>query len=130
MSVQIITSHDVPVFAVVPFEEWQKLQARLEEMEDIADARTISSRFASGEDESFPDSFVERLLAGENPLKVWREYRGVTIAALAAACKVSAPAVSQIESGRRHPSAGLLKRLAAVLKCDMEDLLKDETVQE
>jgi transcriptional regulator with XRE-family HTH domain len=54
----------------------------------------------------------------------------VTIAALAAACKVSAPAVSQIESGKRHPSASLLKRLAAALKCDMEDLLIDEAAEE
>lgn len=125
MNVQIINNHDIPAFAVVPFDEWQKLQARLEDMEDIADARILSARIASGDDETFPGTFVEQLLSGKHPLKVWREYRGLTIGSLATACKVSAPAVSQIESGKRKPSAALLKHLADVLKCDMEDLLNE-----
>lgn len=126
MNVQIITNHEVPAFAVVPIDEWRHLQERLEELEDIADARVLSAKVATGEDETFPDSFVERLLSGEHPLKVWREYRNVTVAALATACKVSSPALSQIENGKRKPSAMLLKRLAEALKCDMEDLLDEE----
>ena len=126
MNVQIITDHDIPAFAVVPFDEWQHLQERLEELEDLADARILSAKIATGEDETFPDSFVERLLSGEHPLKVWREYRGLTVAALATACNVSSPALSQIENGKRKPSAMLLKRLAVALKCDMEELLNDE----
>ncbi len=31
-----------------------------------------------GEDELIPSEVVEQLLAGEHPLKVWREYRGLT----------------------------------------------------
>jgi DNA-binding XRE family transcriptional regulator len=126
MNVQIITNHNIPAFAVVPFDEWQHLQARLEDLEDISEARILSGKIVSGEDETFPDSFVERLLSGEHPLKVWREYRGLTIAALAAICNVSAPAVSQIETGRRKPSVTLLKHLAAALKCDMEEILNEE----
>lgn len=126
MNVQIITNHNIPAFAVVPFDEWQHLQARLEDLEDIAEARILSGKIVSGEDETFPDSFVERLLSGDHPLKVWREYRGLTIAALAAICNVSAPAVSQIETGRRKPSSTLLKHLAAALKCDMEEILNEE----
>ncbi len=124
MNVQIITNHNIPAFAVVPFDEWQHLQARLEDLEDVAEARILSGKIATGEDETFPDSFVERLLSDEHPLRVWREYRGLTIAALAAICNVSAPAVSQIETGRRKPSVTLLKHLAAALKCDMEELVK------
>lgn len=126
MNVQIITNHEVPLFAVVPIDEWQHLQERLEELEDIADARVLSAKVATGEDETFPDSFVERLLSSEHPLKVWREYRNFTVAALATTCKVSSPALSQIENGKRKPSAMLLKRLAGALKCDMEDLLDEE----
>jgi DNA-binding XRE family transcriptional regulator len=126
MNVQIITKHDIPAFVVVPFDEWQHLQERLEDLEDIADAKVLSAKIATGEDETFPDSLVERLLSGEHPLKVWREYRGLTIAALATTCKVSPPALSQIENGKRKPSATLLKRLAVDLKCDMEDLLNED----
>jgi len=123
MNVQIISNNDAPAFAVVPFDEWQHLQARLEDLEDVAEARILSGRLVTGEDESFPDSFVEQLLSSKHPLRTWREYRGLTIAALAATCNVSAPAVSQIETGRRKPSVTLLKCLAAALKCDMEELL-------
>lgn len=123
MNAQIITSHDAPAFAVVPYDEWERLLARLEELEDLADARNLSARTASGEDETFPAEFIDRLLAGESPLKVWREYRGMTLASLAKACGVSAPAISQIETGKREPSASLLKRLAAALSCDMDDLM-------
>jgi DNA-binding XRE family transcriptional regulator len=123
MNVQIISSGKKPQFAVIPFDEWQKLQDRLENLEDIADARTLSARIASGEDETFPGEFVDRLLSGEHPLTVWREFRGMTGAALASACGVSAPAISQIESGKREPSAPLLKRMATTLRCNMDDLM-------
>jgi len=36
---------------------------------------------------------------------------------------VSAAALSQIEKGKRKPSAVLLRKLAAALRCDMDDLL-------
>ena len=123
MNVQIISSGKKPQFAVIPFDEWQKLQDRLEDLEDIADAGTLSAHIASGEDETFPGEFVDRLLSGEHPLTVWREFRGMTSAALASACGVSAPAISQIESGKREPSASLLKRMALTLRCNMDDLM-------
>jgi DNA-binding XRE family transcriptional regulator len=123
MSVQIISSDNKPQYAVIPFDEWQELQDRLEDLEDLADARTISARIASGEEETFPGEFVDRLLSDEHPLTVWREYRGMTRAALASACDVSAPAISQIESGKREPSASLLRKLALTLRCSMDDLL-------
>jgi len=103
MSIQIISSDNKPQYAVIPFEEWQELQNRLEDLEDISDAQTRSARVASGEDETFPSEFVDRLLSGEHPLTVWREFRGLTRASLAAACGVSAPAISQIESRKREP---------------------------
>ena len=42
----------------------------------------LSARIASGEDETFPGEFVDRLLSGEHPLTVWREYRRMTRAAV------------------------------------------------
>lgn len=125
MSMQIFSKDNKPEFAVVPIEEWQKLQGRLEDLEDIADASTLSARIASGEDETFPVEFVDRLLSGEHPLLVWREYRGLTCAALASACAVSAPAISQIENAKRDPSASLLRRLAKALDCSMDDLMPE-----
>ncbi|NTV15082.1 MAG: helix-turn-helix transcriptional regulator [Desulfobulbaceae bacterium] len=72
---------------------------------------------------TFPAEFGQRLLSASHPLSVWRECRGFTLAALGKACGVTAAALSQIEKGKREPSASLRKKLAEALRCDMEDLL-------
>ena len=116
MSAQIIELNGVPAFAVVPVAEWNALLARLEEVQDIADAR------AAHDSESFPAEFADRLLSGESPLRVWRDYRGLTLQALAEACGVTRQMLSMIEHGKAKPSADLLGRLAETLGCDMDDL--------
>lgn len=121
MNIQIIEHDGIPEYAVIPIAEWQAVIDRLEELEDIADARTISAGIASGE-ETFPHEFSKRLVSGESPFKVWREYRGLTLAALGKLCGVSAAALSQIETGKRSPSVDLLGKLSRALGCDMDDL--------
>jgi DNA-binding XRE family transcriptional regulator/PHD/YefM family antitoxin component YafN of YafNO toxin-antitoxin module len=123
MNIQIIENNGAPEYAIVPFSEWEKIVDRLEELEDIRDARTISAAIAAGE-ETYPNEFVKRLSSDENPLKVWREYRKFTLATLAKACGVSIPALSQIENGKRTPSVALLIKLSTALCCDMEDLIR------
>jgi hypothetical protein len=39
MTVQIIESNGKPVFAVVPMREWEALLSKLENLQDIADAK-------------------------------------------------------------------------------------------
>ena len=122
MNIQIIEHEGTPEYAIVPFDEWEKIVSRMEELEDIRDARNISAAIAEGE-ETFPDDFVKRLSSGENPIRVWREYRKLTLVKLAKACGVSIPAISQIENGKRSPSVDLLAKLSKALCCDMEDLI-------
>lgn len=57
--------------------------ARLEDREDIADATRQMAAIRKGE-ETLPAEIVARLTSGVSPLKVWREYRGFTLRALAA----------------------------------------------
>ena len=121
MNIQIIENNGCPEYAVIPFAEWQAISERLEELEDIADARCIAAAIAAGE-EAFPSEFSKRLTAGEHPLKVWREYRCFTLAELGKRCGVTAAALSQIETGKRSPSVELLSKLARLLGCDMDDL--------
>ncbi len=122
MSVQIIKHKGVPEYAVVPFEEWERMVDRMEELEDIRDARNAKAAIAEGE-ETYGGDFVKRLRSGENRLKVWREYRSLTLAKLAKTCGVSVSAISQIESGKRKPSVELLVKLARALDCNLEDIL-------
>jgi DNA-binding XRE family transcriptional regulator len=122
MNIQIIEHNGAPEYAIVPFDKWEKIISRMEEMEDIRDARNISAAIGAGE-ETFSDDFVKRLSSGKNRLKVWREYRKLTLAKLAKACGVSIPAISQIENDKRTPSVDLLVKLSKALCCDMEDLI-------
>ena len=61
--------------------------------------------------EFFPAEVVDRLLAGENPIRVYRKYRRLTQKQLAEAAGINPVYLSQIETGKR---AGSLKTLAAV----------------
>jgi DNA-binding XRE family transcriptional regulator len=121
MNIQIIENNGAPEYAIVPFDEWEKIIGRMEDLEDIRDARNISAEIAAGV-ETFPADFVKRLSAGDSRLKVWREYRKLTLAKLAKTCGVSIPAISQIENNKRTPSVDLLVKLSKALCCEMEDL--------
>lgn len=122
MNVQTIEQNGHAAFVVVPVAEWDTLMARLEEREDIADAAHRMAAILAGE-ETLPAEIVARLTSGENPLKLWREYRGFTLRALAGEIGISSAAVSKIETGKSQPSVATLAKLAAALGCDMEDLV-------
>ncbi|MFA6061227.1 MAG: helix-turn-helix transcriptional regulator [Gallionella sp.] len=121
MNIQTIAQNGQAAFVVVPVAEWDALMARLEERDDIIEANRQLATIRAGE-ETLPAEMVARLTGGESPLKVWREYRGLTLRVLAAEIGISSAAVSKIETGKSHPTVATLSRLAAVLGCDMEDL--------
>lgn len=123
MNVQIIENNvGNPAYAVLPWEEYKALLERLEELQDILDADSTIAAIAAGE-ETYTQELVERLLDGENPLRVWREYRGMSTAALASAAGVTPSAISQVETGKRGLSVDLLKKLSGILQVDMDDLV-------
>lgn len=121
MNIQTIAQNGQAAFVVVPIAEWEELMARLEERNDIAEANRQLLAIQAGE-ETLPAALVVRLTSGENPLKIWREYRGFTLRALASAIGISSAAVSKMETGKSHPSVATLGKLAVALGCDMEDL--------
>ena len=51
--------------------------------------------------EFFPAEVVDRLLAGENPIRVYRNYRRMTQKQLAEAAGINPVYLSQIETGKR-----------------------------
>jgi transcriptional regulator with XRE-family HTH domain len=73
--------------------------------------------------EFVPAAIADRLIAHENPLRVWRRFRGLTRQRLAAKARISKPYLSQLESGAREGSMSVLKRLAAALELDVDDLI-------
>jgi transcriptional regulator with XRE-family HTH domain len=70
-----------------------------------------------------PAEIVRLLLAGENPVRVWRTHRGLSARKLATATGLSAPYISEIESGKKEGSVSVMKKLAVALNVDLDDLV-------
>ncbi len=107
----------------MPRAEFERLVALLEDAADVAAFDAAQRRLASGGDELVPAAIADRLIAGENPVRVWRAHRGLAGKDLAAQAGISAPYLAQIEAGQREPSLAVLKALAAALNVGLDDLV-------
>jgi transcriptional regulator with XRE-family HTH domain len=63
-----------------------------------------------------------RLLDGENPVKVWREKRGLSQRTLAAHANIASSYLAEIESARKPGSNNAVRKIAAALQVAVEDL--------
>ena len=115
---QVLEVEGKPRLAVVPLVEWERIVERLEDAEDAL----AVGRWRANPGETVPAEVVNRLVDGENRIKVWRMHRGLTQQALADTCDVSKPYISQLEAGSRLASQGVLRRLASALRVDLDDL--------
>jgi len=122
MSVQFIVTHDGKRLAVLPEADYRALIEAKEENSDLAAVREFDARLARGEEELIPAQYVNRMIDGENKIRVWREYRGLTVKALAEAAGVTAAYLSQIETGAREGTIETLKKLAAALRVTIDDI--------
>ena len=96
-----------------------------EDYEDLVDglhANEIMARIAAGE-ETWPHEFVKELLESDSRIRSFRNYRGMSVSALADAAGISQPYLSEIEAGKKTGSVDVLKRIANVLKVDLDDLV-------
>jgi hypothetical protein len=101
MSAQIIQKDGKAEFAVVLIEEYNRLLSMAEDFDDLVANDKAIAELDSGEDEAIPAEIVARLVAGEEyPLKVWREFRGMTQAGIANQAGVSQGQVALIEGGQ------------------------------
>lgn len=109
-------------FAVLPMSEYRRLVSDAEMLEDIAAAVSIEEKRRSGEEELIPADVVDRLLDGANPIRVWREFRGLTQDAVARAAGISRPHLVQLEKGMTDPTVSALGKIAGVLGIEITDL--------
>ncbi|WP_375460157.1 helix-turn-helix domain-containing protein [uncultured Enterovirga sp.] len=90
---------------------------------DRAAVKDVQRRLASGEEELIPAALVDRILAGESRIRVWREHRGLTLKALAEKIGVGQPFLSQIETGKREGALETLRKIAAALSLTLDDFV-------
>lgn len=108
---------------VLPRADYETLLEKAEMLEDIAAYDEAKRRIADGEDFMVPAEFADRLLDGENPVRVWRDFRGLSGKELAATVGISAAYLSEIETGKKEGSLSVLKAIASALALDLEDLV-------
>jgi DNA-binding XRE family transcriptional regulator len=111
--------------AVLPEAEFSDLLEQLEDQDDERIASSAEERRIAGE-EYVPIEVLDRLLAGDHPLKVWREFRGLSQDALANAAGLTKVSVSCIETGKNIGRVTTLRRFADILDVEMDDLVVDK----
>lgn len=108
--------------AVLPVEDYERLLEIAEDREDIAAATDAERRRSEGM-EYLPASMVNRILDGESALRVWRQYRGLTIAQLAKRAGYGYSMISKIETGTRQGTVAFWNAVASSLKVLPEDIM-------
>lgn len=122
MSVQFIKTPSGDDMVILPKADYEKLLAVVDDDSDLADIQLFQQRLAAGDEELIPADVVNRLIEGENKVRVWREYRGMTAKELAVAASVSAGYLSQIETGARDGTIDVMKRIAAALGVTLDEI--------
>jgi len=122
MNVQVILKEGKPEYAIIPYEVYVRLVEDAEMLEDIRDYDVAVRAIENGE-ELIPAEVVHALVDGSNPIRVWREYRGLSQQTLAGAVGISSSYLSQLETGKRTGTAEVLSAIAAKLMVDLDDLI-------
>lgn len=115
---QTIYRDQKPEFIVLPIKEYNKLINAFEDFQDIQKIRD----YLDSPSETFPMEVVLALLEGKSPIKVYREYRGMSQVSLAQKVNVSKQYISQLENRGRAGTTKVLKAIAKTLKIDLSDI--------
>ncbi len=119
-SVQVLERDGRPAFAILPWEEYEKLRA---DAEMALDVRAYdAAKLEAADQERLPAAMVDQLLDGENPVLVWRRHRALSRGQLATKAGLTAARLGELEEGAPAAGGEELGRLAAALEVEVEDL--------
>jgi len=92
-------------------------------LQDIRDYDDAKSALEKGDEELIPSQVVYAILDGENPIRVWREYRGMPQHELVEEAGISIPYLSQLERRVRTGSLEVLTANAKALRVSLDDVV-------
>jgi ribosome-binding protein aMBF1 (putative translation factor) len=124
-AIKILTETDDTI--TVSRDDWLELLAALDDAEDraaVAERRAVERSLGKEATRRNYLTAAEaaRLLNGENPIKVWREKRGLSQRVLAAEAKIGSSYLAEIETGKKPGSDHAYRKLAAALGVLPDDL--------
>jgi DNA-binding XRE family transcriptional regulator len=103
----------------IPQEVYDRLVA---DSEMLADLAAYDAAKAEG-GEGMPLAVFRRIINSENPVKVIREWRGLTQAELARRADLHRVQLHDIETGKSRGSVDTLKAIAVALDVGMDDVV-------
>ena len=111
MNVETVERQGVE-YVLLPRVQYDQL---LEDAEMLRDIREFHEAKAA-EEETYPNEVINRLILNEeNPIRVYRDHRGLTQQQLADKCGIQRAYLAEIETGRKSGSIKTLKAIAAAL---------------
>jgi len=116
---QIIEKDGKPEYAVIPVAEWRRIEAMIDELEDV---RALDAALARPDRRMIPFEVTSAILDGASPIRAWREHRGMGQGALAKAAGIEPARLTKLEAGRRKAAPDELRRLAQTLGVQVDDL--------
>jgi len=122
MSAQFIEIEGKQV-VVIPADDYRVLLEKAEMLDDVAAYDRAKDALAAGDEELVPAAIVNAILDGENPVRVWRQHRGMSQVQLAEAADISQAYLAQIETRKREGTLGLYRSLADAIGVDLDDLV-------
>jgi hypothetical protein len=114
--------------AILPRREYEALVAKAAEAdEDRGTARLVGlARDAIGAGAPLlPKDVVDRLAAGDSPVRVLREWRDKPREYISFKTGLSQGYISDVETGRRNGTAAALRLIADALKVPLDLLVRD-----
>ena len=109
--------------AILPRKDYEALAAKAKEAdEDFGTARLVARarKEISAGIPLIPKKVVDRIAAGENALRVLREWRGRTQIHISHKTSLGQGYISDLESGRRKGTTAALKKIADALKVPLD----------
>jgi ribosome-binding protein aMBF1 (putative translation factor) len=107
---QVINQNGKPAFAVIPWNEYQKL---LRNQIDADEA-----------DVWFPHDVVKANVRGDGLIKAWREHFGLTQEELSKRTGIKQPSLARLEKSDASPRKSTLKKIADALNISVEQLIE------
>jgi ribosome-binding protein aMBF1 (putative translation factor) len=119
--VAVLRDGERPAFAVLRWDDFERLRGLEEDARDVADAER---KLADPGRDEIPAELVARMLdEGVHPVRAWREHRGLTQEQLAAAAGLRQPDMARIESRQRKGTVAQMRRLAEALGVSLDTLV-------
>lgn len=114
-----------PAFVVIPYARFRDIAPEAAEAA-LSDEALFDLAMAEKNAVAVPHDVMVRLIDGEKPVKVYREWRGMTQTDLATKAGVTVGFISQVERGTRNLSRKSRAAIATVLGVLPSDLDADE----